>query len=160
MILSILGSSAIGTIIGGVFAYLNKKQDINLEIAKLQHALQLRDKDIELSKIEAQANVQISMEGTEQARFLAIQHTADQDSDYSKAPSYVQFLLVIADFLRKLIRPLSTALLLSGALYCCYMTVTLVKDPSPAMLDQALGWIFGQSAAIISYWFVSRGRPS
>jgi hypothetical protein len=168
-ILSILGSSAVGTIIGGIFAFLNKKQDAQMELYKLQHELNLRDKDLELMRLEQEGRLAVAIEGTEGERFEAIgrSHEADKlDGEVVKAAGSWGKWLVASDVIRRLVRPVATVVLLGGALYVNFLLLgnvadgwhLLTSDQKGELLAQCLGWIFGQSSAVIAYWFVSRGK--
>lgn len=168
-ILSILGSSAVGTITGGVFAFLNKKQETQMQLARLQHELALRDKDLEMLKIEQQGLLAVAQETTEAARFTAIgqSHSAEAlDSGSLSSAGGWRWILVLAEAVRRFIRPAATVALLSGALWVNWLVLkhvtnnwgSLSLDQQNELVAQCLGWIFGQSSAVISYWFVSRGN--
>jgi hypothetical protein len=169
-ILSILGSSFMGTLLGGAFAFLNKKQETALELAKLTHELNLRDKDIALATAEAQGRAAVAFEQAEGARFAAIgqSHAADATSgEQLKEAGFWRFLLVWAETYRKLMRPLITTALLGAALWANYIVFTYLESAWPTIgatgqLDlvlQAFGWVSGQASACVAYWMVSRGAP-
>lgn len=178
-ILSLLGSSAFGTIIGGFLAFLNKKTDIDLkrmdldhERARWSHDLLLRDKDLEYAKVEAQGKKEVAMvEGDaamEAARFAAIGQSFVADSldpDVLKQAGKYKWMLVLGGAMRTWIRPVLTVVLAGAAIYLNFLLIGRLVDVWPSldkaqqfeMGMQAFAWVTGQAAAVISYWFVSRG---
>jgi hypothetical protein len=172
-ILAILGSSTVGSLIGGIFAFLNKKADI--EIRRLDHAheLELRKEDRELAKIEAEGRLQVAVaesEGEiESSRMTAIgqAHAADNlGAEEIKSAGGWAWLLILTDAFRRLIRPVLTLLLVSMALYLNWLLVERLGTGWDALSTeqkydaamQAFAWITGQASAVLGYWFVSRGQ--
>jgi len=169
-ILSILGSSFMGTLLGGAFALFNKREDTKLELKRLQNELDQRDKDIELAKVEAQGRMFIASEETEAARFEAIGATAEADNldpEMLKNAGWLKFLFVLAEAYRKMMRPAITTALLGGALWANYVVfeylggawIGMTSGQKEGMLLQAFGWVTGQASACVAYWMVSRGAP-
>lgn len=178
-ILSLFGSSAFGSIIGGLMAFLNKKSDIDVKRIDLEHEksrwahdLLVRDKDLEYAKVEASGRKDVAIiEGDssmEAARFAAIaqSHTADVISaDELKAAGKNRWMLVLGSAMRSWIRPVLTIVLSTAAIYLNFMLIEKLTDVWPTldktqqyeMGMQAFAWVTGQAAACISYWFVSRG---
>jgi hypothetical protein len=178
-LLSLLGSSAVGSLLGGVFALLNKRHDLELrklemtqEVAKWGHDLALRDKDLEYAKVEAAGRKDVAVVESDAlvdaARMKAIaeSHAAERlDAGAIKAAGKLGFLLVLADAGNRLIRPIATVILTSCALYINwlvigFLTVGWVDFSSAQKLDagmQAFAWVTGQASAALGYWFVSRG---
>ncbi|MGB4060768.1 MAG: hypothetical protein WBK26_11190 [Burkholderiaceae bacterium] len=172
-ILSILGSSAVGSLIGGVFAFLNRKADIEAKRLDNDHALALRRADLELAQAEAQGKLQVAVveaEGSiETARMVAIgqAHQADAlDAAQIKAAGKVGgLLLVLTDVLRRLIRPAATVALVGAALALNWLLIDRLAQTWPSLtpaqqLDaamQAFAWITGQASMVLGYWFISRG---
>lgn len=171
-ILSLLGSSAIGSIIGGVFALLNRKADVEAKRLDHSHELEMRRADMELAKLEAEGRLQVAMveaDGMiESSRMDAIgqAHQADVlDAKQIQAAGKVGgFLLVLTDVFRRLIRPVITVVLVCGALYINWMLIGRMGLGWDAMDAaqrfeiglQALGWMTGQASSVVAYWFVSR----
>jgi hypothetical protein len=158
-----------GTLLGGLFAFLNKRQDAQIELAKLQHDLVIRDKDIELAREEAKGQMFIASEATEAARFAAIgsSNEADKlDAETVKQAGGWKFLFVLSDAYRRAMRPAITTALLGAALWANYVVFTRLGDAWPSLtpqqqLDivlQAFGWVTGQASACVAYWMVSRGQ--
>jgi len=179
-ILSILGSSAVGSLLGGVMAWLNKKTDLEAkrldqehEQRRWGHDLAIREKDIEYAKTEAQGRKDVAIVeaegGIESARFVAIAaaNEADKlDGATLAAAGKWGALLVVADALRRLIRPVVTVILVSSTLYINWLLIERFIDVFPGLgADRqfemgmwAIAWVSGQASAVISYWFVSRGQ--
>jgi hypothetical protein len=178
-LLSILGSSAVGSILGGIFAFLNKKSDLDAkrmdlehERSKWAHDLSIKDKDLEYIKIEAQGRKDVAfVEGdyaAEVARMTAIglSHQADQiTAEEIKAAGTWAWMLVVGSALKAWIRPITTVVLTTAAIYINWLLIDKLAGNWPALTQaqqydasmQALTWITGQAAATLSYWFISRG---
>lgn len=172
-ILAILGSSTVGSLIGGIFAFLNKKADIEIKKLDQAHELELRKEDRELAKVEAESRLQVAVaeaEGSiESARMTAIgqAHQADNlDAAMVKSAGGWAWLLILTDAFRRLIRPSLTLLLVGMALYLNWLLVerlgagweTLSIDQRYDAAMQAFAWLTGQASAVLGYWFVSRGQ--
>lgn len=176
----LLGSSALGTLIGGVFAYYNKKAEIEAKKVEMTdranqraHELSLRQNDLEQIKAEAAGKREVAIvEGdatVEAARMTAIQaaHSADRiSSEEYKEAGWWKWLLVWSTAFRTWIRPLATVALTTASLYLSYLLITrfldvgwLKLDPKEqlSMSNMALNWVFAQASATLSYWFISRG---
>ena len=178
-LLSFLGSSFVGSLTGGLFAWLNKKSDIDLKRIDLAHEkdrwahdLVLRDKDLEYAKVEADGRKEVAIvEGdsaVETARMVAIgqSHEADRlDADTLKAAGKYRWMLVMGGAARACIRPLLTVIIAGAALYLNWLLIdrltaawpTLTQAQQYEMGMQAFAWVTGQASAVIGYWFVSRG---
>lgn len=178
-LLSILGSSAVGSILGGLFAWLNRKADLEAkrsdqlhEQAKWANNLAVKDKDIEYAKVEATGRKDVAIvEGEasmQTARFNAIAAAQEADrvtADELKAAGKWKVLLIAAATFNKLIRPLATVLLTGAAIYINFLFVGKLIDVWPNLTPaqqydaamQAFAWITGQAGACLGYWFVSRG---
>lgn len=172
-ILALLGSSAVGSIIGGVFAFLNRKADIEAKRLDHGHELELRRADMELARLEADGRLQVAVVeadgAAEAARMQAIgqAHMADAlDAQAIKAAGKTGgLLLVLTDVFRRLIRPVITVALVGAALYLNWLLIDrlvmmwpgLHRDQQFDAGMQAFAWITGQASAVLGYWFVSRG---
>jgi len=181
-ILSLLGSSAVGSLLGGVFALLNRKADVEAKRLDLEHERNkwiheatLRDKDIALAQAEAQGRKDVAIiEGDaaiESARMAAIglSHQADKlDAETLKHAGKWKGLLVTVEAGHKAIRPIITVILVGAAVYLNWLLIGRLTDGweafSPAQRYdasmQAFAWITGQASAVLGYWFVSRGTPT
>lgn len=181
-ILSILGSSAVGSLLGGIFAFLNRKADMEMkklelahEVARWTQDLQLRDKDIQYAREEAAGKKEVAIveaDGAiETARMQAIATSFEAEkisADELKAAGKWRWLLILTSILNRVIRPLITLLLAGTAIYINMMLVGRLTDSWSTLTAaqqydaalQAFSWITGQAAAVLGYWFVSRGTPS
>jgi len=178
-ILSLLGSSFFGSLIGGIFAWLNRKADMQVKALELEHEtkrwahdLAVKDKDLEYAKIEAQGRKDVAVveaEGSiETARMNAIAAAQAADkitADEIKAAGSWGWLFVLAGAFNRLIRPGATVLLTSAALVINGAVIWRLVELWPALTSaqqydtgmQAFAWVTGQAAAALGYWFVSRG---
>lgn len=178
-ILSLLGSSAVGSILGGLFAFLNRKADMETKRMDLEHErnrwthdLAVKDKDLEYARAEAAGRKDVAIiegEATiESARFEAIAASQAADrvtADELKAAGKMRWLLVLGIAMNRWIRPLATIILAGAAIYInllfvgklveVWPTLDAAKQYDAAM--QAFAWITGQAGAVLGYWFVSRG---
>lgn len=178
-LLSILGSSAVGSVVGGIFAFLNKKTDfatkrleLEHEARRWEHDLKLRDKDLDLARLESQGRLDVAVvEGDsaiETARMVAIGQSQQADrigADEITAAGRLGWMLVLGSAMRAWIRPMATVVLTSAAIYINWLLIeklaagwvgmTLEQRYESSM--QAFAWITGQAAAALSYWFISRG---
>ena len=163
-ILSILGSSTVGSLLGGIFAFLNRKTDLevrrmelNHEASKWLHDATMRDKDLEYAQVEAQGKKDVAIVeadgAAEVARFQAI--ATAQAADRITA-------------FNKLIRPVTTVVLLTASCYLNWLLIgklvevwpTLPKEQQYDAAMQAFAWTTGQASAVLGYWFVARGSSS
>ena len=172
-ILALLGSSAMGSIIGGIFAFLNRKVDIEAKRIDHNHELELRRFDMDMAKLEAEGRLQVAMveaDGiAEAARMEAIglAHQADVlDAKTIRAAGKTGgLLLVLTDVFRRLIRPVITVALVGAALWLNWVLVQRLGDGWASLTTeqqydaamQAFAWVTGQASAVLGYWFVSRG---
>lgn len=178
-ILSLLGSSAVGSILGGVFAWLNRKTDLEArrlefehERSKWTHDLAVRDKDLAIAQAESKGRLDVAVvEGdatVEAARMSAIAAAQAADrvtAEELKAAGGMRWLLVLASALNKFVRPVATVVLAGAAimlnmalidkLTAGWATLTPTQQYDAAM--QAFAWMTGQAAAVLGYWFVARG---
>lgn len=179
-LLSLLGSSAVGSIIGGLFGFLNRKTDIDLKRLDMEHErakwtndLVMRDKDIAYAQAEAQGRKDVSVieadAAIESARMnaIAISHQSDKISaDEIKAAGSWGWLLVLGSALRAFIRPVITIVLTGAACYLNWLLIEKLTEGWASLTTQqqyeaamqAFAWITGQAGAVLGYWFVSRGN--
>jgi hypothetical protein len=178
-LLSLLGSSAIGSLIGGVFAFLNRKTDIQakqIELAhekdKWEHDLRVRESDLAIAKAEAQSRLDVAVvEGNatvDAARMSAIaqvQMAEKVTAEEIKAAGWWGWLLVWASAFNKLVRPVLTIALAAAALYINWLVIekltggwlALSADRQYEAGMQAFAWVTAQASMAFGYWFVSRG---
>lgn len=177
-ILSLLGSSAIGTLIGGALALLNRRADMKAkeldlahDRARWVHDLALRGKDIELAQLEARARLDVAMvEGdaqVESARMAAIAAAEAADTTSAaelQAAGSWRWALVLASAYRKSMRSILTTLV-GGAAVWVNLSLALHLQGQAASADaelvhQALSWVSAQASMMFAYWFVARGQAT
>lgn len=180
-LLSLLGSSAVGSLLGGVFAIFNRKHELAMKKADQEHErggwahqLQVKDKDIAYAREEAQGRKEVAIvegEATiEAARMgaLAQAHAADTlTAEELRAAGKWRGVLVLADGFRRFIRPAATVALTATALWLSLELIGMLKSSGWAAFTpeqkidlgkMALNWVFCQAGAALGYWFVSRGN--
>jgi hypothetical protein len=177
LLASLLGP-LFGSGLGLLGAWVKGKQD--LEVKKLElddaaksrtHELLLRDKDIEVSKAEAQSRKDVAIiEGESQiesSRFAAIAEIEKSDqvsADEIKAAGGMSWLLVIVSAMRKSVRPVLTYALVGSSLWLnAEVLGYFLKDwqslNQTQKFDagmQSFAWVTTQASAIITYWFMTR----
>lgn len=178
-LLSLLGSSAVGSLIGGVFAFLNRKTDIEVKRIELAHEtdrwahdLKVRESDLAIAKEEAKAKLDVAIVeadvAIDTARMAAIAQVAQAEkitAEDIKAAGRWGWLLVWVNAFNKLIRPLLTVALAAAALYLNWLVIDRMVTTWPTMPPdkqfeigmQAFAWVTAQASMAFGYWFVSRG---
>ena len=178
-ILSLLGSSAIGSLIGGAFAFMNRKADLQMKQIELAHDkdrwahdLELRKSDLAIANAEASATIQVAVLETEAsmetARMTAIAgaQAGDRiDADAIREAGSWGWLLVTVSAFNKLIRPLLTVMLSGAALYVNWIMIDRLTIGWPNLSQvqqfdagmQAFSWVTAQASVAFAYWFVARG---
>lgn len=178
-LLSLLGSSAVGSLIGGIFAFLNRKTDISvkqLELAhekdRWAHELAVRESDLTIAREESKGRLDVAIvEGdsaVDAARMAAIAQVAAAErvtAEEIGAAGKWGWLLVWASALNKLIRPVLTVILAAAALYINWLVIERMTGGWAGLTQaqqfetgmQALAWITAQASMAFAYWFVSRG---
>ncbi len=179
-ILSILGSSTIGSLVGGLLGIWNKKNDLELkkldneqERARWGHELESKRADLEIVRAEAQGNKEVAIiegEATiSAAQMAAIGQVNQADritADEIAAAGKWGFLLVLNRALTTFVRPSLTYIVgMTAVVANCiviryFLTLSFAELPPADQLDvglQAFAWITGQASAMFTYWFVARG---
>lgn len=180
-LMALLGSSPVGAIIGGLFAFLNKKNDLEVrrlefeqESKRWQFELDSKEKDIALVKMEAESRKDVAIvEGDariEQARAEAIasineSERIDAATLTAAGSNIARYIIITTNTLSKVVRPVITLLFMASVVSINTLVVSKLMEVWPEM-DEArqmeismyvLAWFLGQASAIIQYWFVSRG---
>lgn len=181
-LLSILGSSAVGSLIGGVFAILNRRTDLDVKRMELEHEksrwdhdLALRESDLLLAREEAKGRLDVAvvegdaMVDTARMNAIAAANAADKIGvDEIKAAGKLGWVFVLASAFNKLIRPTLTVLLAFCALYINWLVIDrLVVGWADMAVPQryeagmqAFAWVTAQASTAFAYWFVSRGSSN
>lgn len=166
-ILSLMGSSGFGALVGWVGGLLNRFVDyktkrLDLEAKKLdqQHELNLRDKDMEAARLEADRAVKVAtIEGAttvEQAAYEALAGSYKADR--------ATYGIRGVDAIRGIVRPALTAVLAGAALYINYVALELLTEAWPSLSTaektkfsfMAVEWVLFQASVCIGWWFANR----
>lgn len=178
-LIAFLGSGAVGSVIGGVFALLNRKADIEAKRLEREHESRLwehnlreREADLKIAQAEAAGKVEVAIiEGNaafDTARMGAIAEASRADSVSAaeiKAAGKMGVLFVLVSAFSKAIRPVLTVALIGAALYVNWLLIyrlssiweLLGQDAQLSTGMQAFSWVTAQASIVISYWFVARG---
>lgn len=178
-LMSLMGSSAVGSALGGVFAYLNRKADMEAkkadqahEQARWGHDANMRDKDLAVAQAEAQGRKEVAivegdaLVGAAQMKAIADVQVAEKiTADEIKAAGKMGFVFVLVSAWIKSIRPGLTVAVGAAALYLNWMLIMLLaKNWDQFSTDtwfqlglQAFTWVTAQASMMFGYWFVSRG---
>jgi hypothetical protein len=179
-LISLLGSSAVGSILGGIFGWLNRKSDMEMKRLEFEHERAkwandslMRDKDIAYAKVEAEGRKDVAVAEAEgvataaQMTAIAEAQKADQiTAEDIKAAGAWGWLVALALALNKFVRPVLTVILCYSAIKVNWMVIEFFTNGWTTMTEsqqydagmQAFAWVTGQASAVIGYWFVSRGR--
>ena len=155
MILEVLGSAGFGSIIGGLFGWLGKRQENDLIKAKQQHELNM----VKAKTDATVAIAEINMEQAKQAGELMVAQIAEQSFRESQKPSGA-----LMEGAKAIMRPLITL----AMLYQTYMIFSALESLTgglaslPAQDKSELFKILvlmitGLTATVVSWWFASRG---
>lgn len=174
-----IGSVATGGLtglIGGVaekvYAYKAKQLDVQIQVQKFQHDLDMKKADAEImnqewrartqvANIEAQDHAEVS---ANQAFSAALTAEPQRYSDSSKVTPAQEWLMVILDTVRGLIRP-------SLTIYLCLITTaiyiqsrellgnnSLGVDQASALLNKIIDAVLYLTVLVVSFWFGSRSH--
>lgn len=178
-IMSVLGSSAVGSIIGGALALFNRRLDLQAKAAdhaheanRWTHERGLRADDLAIARAEGEAKIRVAQEEgdatVEAARMRAISDSNASDAvgaDELRAAGWWKWALVLASAYRKSLRSLLTTVLVGAAILVTWGLTQRVDEAvqgaKGALLADlvllAVNWLCGQASASIQFWFVARG---
>lgn len=178
-IVTLLGSSAVGSAIGGIFAYLNRKADLQAKQMDQAHEREgwvhkaaMRDKDLAVAQAEAQGKKEVAIvEGEALVAAAQLKAIADVQvaekvtADEIRAAGKWGVLFVWVSVFIKSIRPGLTVMVGSTAVALNVALIYMMfrnwdqfsTDTWFQFGQQALVWITGQASMMFGYWFVARG---
>ncbi len=165
-LLAILSSSTVGTIVGGVIGWFNRRTDLQSkqldqahERARWASELAAKDKDLAIMQAEQAGKREVAViegqAGIEQAAYAAMASAYAEDAKPSTGPM---------DALRKSVRPVLTYVLVGSALVVNGVLTWLMLEYWPQLDGETrkqlvlggVAWITAQASAVIGFWFVSR----
>ncbi|MBN1664841.1 MAG: hypothetical protein JW943_14670 [Deltaproteobacteria bacterium] len=181
-LLSFLGSAAFGGVTGLLGGLVNRVFDFFTTKARYQHEEVMLDKNLEITKVEAERAVIIAREQAFTERELAEYEAMGKsfetdkvtfasagliDSASSWVKSFSALVFTIVDFIRGMTRPGIT-------LYMCILT-TLIYFQIAAVIEQAEGQVFTPDEALkiikmlvegviylttmaVGWWFATRAK--
>lgn len=155
MILEVLGSAGFGSLIGGVFGWLGKKQEAENIQMKLDHEL-----DMVTAKTDATiAIANINMEQARQAGQLLVEQIDAKAFHESQKPTSK-----VAEAIKSIVRPVITFAMMYQT-YLIYSSLesltggleTLSSEDKAMLYKVLILSITGLTSTVVSWWFASRG---
>lgn len=144
-------------LLGGVFAFLNRREDAKMKELELEHELRKMEAQGKLLQMEAQIAAQryeLSAEG-ERAKAIA----QIEDFDFSPfADTFAGKFAAMVASISRIVRPLITIAILAYI----FWFLTYVMYNSKVVLElqdyrEMHRWVLDMGGAVITYWFVGRG---
>jgi len=177
-ILGILGSGSVGSIVGVVGGYMNRKLDIEVHKidiednkAKRENDLLKMDKEKDMMQAKYAMRVQVADKENEGKKIEG--DTAVEVAGYGAMEKSYDFAKPTAadgwvDQLSKTIRPLLTILSVVFAAYVFVRVNTLLLSlsvaPDPAQVIKiwvtVIEWVLFQTGVIVGWWFAMRPGKS
>lgn len=144
-------------LLGGVFAFLNRREDVKVKQMEFEHELKKLDMQAKLMQAEAAIaaqKVELSLEGE---RAKAIAQVEDFDfSPYSN--SFAGKFAALVAALSRIVRPLITIAILA---YIFWFLAFVIRNTSVMLTledyREMHRWVLDMGGAVVTYWFVGRG---
>ncbi|EKD22436.1 MAG: hypothetical protein ACD_86C00004G0006 [uncultured bacterium] len=160
-ILALLSSSGVGSLIGWVGGFLNRKVDLQAKTEEYKYNLAIRDKDLEQTKAEIAGQVAVADKQIEVAAYGAM---AESYKEQSNLVGNLKGKWAWVDALSKLIRPIVTIIFLIVSLsLSVYIVIKAYnsgiefdKEDWKELLEYVIHWVFFQSGVVIGWWFANR----
>ncbi len=155
----LLGSSAVGGIIGGVFGWMNKREA--REVLKLQIADRQAERDHRLNEVRVESEADIALAETEGRIAFDIQDSKTLAESVKGA--FERTGIFIVDATRGLMRPIITAYLMFSVTMIAYKLDKLVGGlealPANELFDLyrvILLQVVALCGIAVGWWFASR----
>jgi len=160
-IVALLSSSGVGSLIGWVGGFLNRKIDLQAKKDEYSYNLSVRDKDLEQTKAEIAGQIAVADKQIEVAAYGAM---AESFKEQSNLVGNLKGKWAWVDALSKLIRPIVTIIFLLTSISLSIYIVTKAynsgiefsKEDWKELLTYIVHWIFFQSGVVIGWWFANR----
>jgi hypothetical protein len=175
ILMKILGSSSIGSAIGWVGGLLNRmvdvqvrKLDLEFEVKKLAHELDMRDKDAAIMQLELAGKEKIAVIQTEgavqEAAYEALKQSFEHDASIPAGPKMAAFSKFIRPFTSMTFLLVSQTLV-AVVLWCAFVhyDVKFEAEFWKDLVIYVVSWEFFQASLCIGWWFANRpsgGAPS
>jgi hypothetical protein len=156
-ILSLLSSGAVGSIVGLIGGYVNRKLDIESKAKDHEFDLAKMDKDLEFMKAEYEQKTKVATIEGEAAENVAGYNA--MAASYSYAPVTGDS---ITDRFSKLIRPLLTLAFFFFTIFIFYQVSMLVDQIPLTQVEVAkvyialIEWVLFQAGVSIGWWYAMR----
>ena len=167
ILLSLLSSNAVGSLVGWIGGWLNRKVDLqnrdkDLEVLKEKnaHELLMRDKDMEQSKIEAEAKVEVAIKESE--GLIESEAYKAMAASYSEQSTTSGITWI--DGFSKAIRPSVTVIFTLASLIISATIIHLAIKSNVQFtvaewkewVTYVIHWVFFQAGVVIGWWFANR----
>ncbi len=147
----------VGSLATGAFGYFQRKAELKREQAQQEllhrQELELRDADIRYMRAESDLALKrdaLELEGQQlDASVARLQATIAQDTAAIDHGGH--WLLILAEFIRKVFRPLLTAILF-------FLVYHVYQDAPAAMKAEIIQGVLGMAAAAGAWWFTDRSQ--
>lgn len=166
-IIALLSSNAVGSLVGWIGGWLNRKVDLqnrdkDLEELKVKntHELAMRDKDMEQIKIEAEAKVEVASKEAEGLIESEAYKAMGASYEEQAKPSGITWI----DGFSKAIRPFVTVIFTFASLIVSGVIIYLAVKSGVQFtviewkewITYILHWVFFQAGVVIGWWFSNR----
>lgn len=157
-----------------VFDWLNTREQAKLQKLKFDHELAMRDKDAAIMREEWQGKLRVATQEGETAREVADSKSFEttmlrEPERYSYAPTLTkaqQWILVLLDFFRGVVRPLLTVYLCLLTTYIWWQVRQLIAVEELDVSNVVAVWlivvktILYLTTTVVLWWFGTRNRQS
>lgn len=156
-LLTFFSSGAVGSLIGLVGGYFNRKLDLEAKKLDHEHDLKKLDKDLEYMKAEYEQRTAIATIESEGRTDVAAYGAMSASYDYAK-PDDSSFASTFA----QLIRPLITLAFFALTVYIFYTLNTKISisvlsgESMEKVYLTVIEWILFQAGITIGWWFANR----
>lgn len=167
LLVKLMSSSGVGAALGWLGGLANravdlqaKKMDLEFERSKLQHELNMRDKDAAIMQLELAGKERISSietaGATAVAGYKALQDSYDHDKSIAAGPKMTAFMKFIRPFVTLAFFVGSHAVLGWTLWMLWYLNLDLGAEFWKDMVTYVIGWEMFQASVIIGWWFANR----
>lgn len=175
IIMKILGSSSIGSAMGWIGGLMNRmvdvqvrKLDLAFEERKLEHELNMRDKDAAIMQLELAGKERVAVIQTEgavqEAAYGAMRESFAHDAAIPAGPKMAAFSKFIRPFTSMTFLVVSQALV-AVILWCAFVYYDVKFEQAfwKELVLYVVAWEFFEASLCIGWWFANRpssGAPT
>lgn len=145
-------TGGLGGIVGAAGAIGKGILDLKLEGVRNEHALRMREKDLEQARFEAESQLKIHQVDADSAAVTADLAALKESVAADKATYGIKFV----DGVRGLVRPVLTAWSAALLTYVTWKAFLLSHVVTPAQADNYISSSLFVASLAVSWWFGSR----